>query len=137
LKISYKMLLCFRCAGRIVAITRDCKSCGFGLRGFESLPAHKNKTLLGRFYFCAPERVPVSTRVRDSKGFAVYVPSTACRKSPFYFSGSVDELKSKKRCEAVPRRRTQTLGWDPKFVSWMVPKERLRCDRVPPLGRGC
>ena len=55
------MILCFLCAGRIVAITRDCKSCVFGLRGFESLPAHKIiKHLFKKvFYYFVAEQARV------------------------------------------------------------------------------
>lgn len=31
------------------SIASDCKSLGLGLRGFESLPAHRKSDLVGRF----------------------------------------------------------------------------------------
>ncbi len=55
------------CAGRIAAISGDCKSPAFGHRRFESDPAHQIKKHPKVFFYLRPEKLLGSSFVLGSK----------------------------------------------------------------------
>ena len=54
------------------SITPDCKSGGFGLRGFESLPAHKRENSHKGVFLLGQEEVNCFTSERDEKGGVMF-----------------------------------------------------------------
>lgn len=104
-----------------MAITGDCKSLAFGLRGFESLPAHKIITARKAVLFCVQSKQEYLLAWRDLKNleYIAWKEVSTIRK---VYSGCKPRVLARK---TFPYRRMNVVKLDGKAPGYVV-AESLR-----------